>query len=134
MLLICIVVGCFGWTERSVRNEIAGHFRKNQKERKLLASGEPVADLTNLLDPKISNREFQTEIEKQEFWATVRECFAGLPDHLLETFLSKWQNDGQKTEVICKELGISPSNFSVRMFRARVLLRKCLETAWFENR
>ncbi len=122
------------WLVQILRNEIASYFRSLKRERKVFSSSEPEssADLAGLLDPKIGNEEFRTEVEKQEFWTTVRECFAKMPDHLLETFLSKLHNTDQKTEVVCKELGITASNFSVRMFRARVLLRKCLETAWFE--
>jgi RNA polymerase sigma-70 factor (ECF subfamily) len=38
---------------------------------------------------------------------------------------------GLETEEICKELGITPNNCWVMLYRARMNLRQCLETRWF---
>jgi RNA polymerase sigma-70 factor (ECF subfamily) len=40
---------------------------------------------------------------------------------------------GLETDEICKELSISTSNCWVILHRARLGLRQCLETQWFEN-
>ena len=45
--------------------------------------------------------------------------------------------EGQSTEEICEELGISESNCWVMLYRARMSLRESLEKRWFlreENR
>ena len=122
------------WLVQILRNEISGLFRKRERDKKLADQLENEANvkLGILLNPKISAREFQSEVEKEEFWTTVQTCYSKLPTHLRETFLTKLQNDESTTEEVCKELDITASNFAVRMFRARVLLRKCLESDWFE--
>lgn len=124
------------WLAQILRNEIATLFRRKKRDQSLQDKIENEANvsLSDLLNPKVNTSEFTSEVEKGEFWTTVRACYSKLPDHLLETFLMKWRNQDQKTEDICKELGINPSNFAVRMFRARILLRKCLESTWFEGR
>ena len=123
------------WLATILRNEIFGHFRVVAKESKLQSALKESVEnsLTTLLNPKISSAEFDDAVENQEFWAMIQECFSRLPEHLLETFMAKWQNDETNTEEICKDLKISPSNFSVRMFRTRLMLRKCVEATWFEE-
>lgn len=122
------------WLVQILRNEISGFFRKKERDQKLADKLENEANvkLGILLNPHMSVHEFQSEIEKEEFWNTVQSCYSKLPEHLLETFLTKLQNDESTGEEICKELEITASNFAVRMFRARVLLRKCLESEWFK--
>ena len=122
------------WLVQILRNEISGFFRKKERDRKFADQLENEANikLGFLLNPKISVFDFQSEVEKEEFWSTVQTCLSRLPAHLLETFITKWQNDDSSTDEVCKELEITASNFAVRMFRARILLRKCLESEWFE--
>ena len=123
------------WLVQILRNEISGYFRKKQREKNLSDNLEQAAqvELGQLLNPKMTVNQFQSKSEKEEFWETVQGCFSKMPEHLLQTFLMKWENDEFKTEEICNELEITPSNFAVRMFRARILLRKCLESEWFEE-
>jgi RNA polymerase sigma-70 factor (ECF subfamily) len=39
--------------------------------------------------------------------------------------------DGLGTDEICAALGITPNNAWVMLHRARLALRRCLETVWF---
>ena len=39
--------------------------------------------------------------------------------------------EGESREAICRDLKITPENLFVRLFRARLLLRRCLEMNWF---
>ena len=41
--------------------------------------------------------------------------------------------DDEKTEDICKELNITPTNYWVLIHRAKLQLRKCLDAKWFKN-
>jgi hypothetical protein len=41
--------------------------------------------------------------------------------------------DGEETDTICKELGITSSNVWVMLHRARSALRKCLELNWIKE-
>jgi RNA polymerase sigma-70 factor (ECF subfamily) len=37
------------------------------------------------------------------------------------------------TEEVCKELAITPNNLWVILYRARMALRLCLDTNWFQG-
>lgn len=69
-------------------------------------------------------------VENEEFWQALDECLRKLPPAVAETF-SLRELDGFAAEEICKILEITPSNLSVRMHRARLALRRCLEAGWF---
>ena len=123
------------WLVQILRNEISNHFRKLNRESEFNKKVEATtgSDLGPLLNPQIANQKFASAIEKEEFWAMIQNCFTRVPEHLLETFLAKWNGGDKKTEDLCNELGISPSNYSVRMFRTRLLLRKCIESTWLQD-
>jgi RNA polymerase sigma-70 factor (ECF subfamily) len=76
-----------------------------------------------------------TTLQNREFWRAFEECRVKLPPTLAATFVMR-EFEQLDTGSICDLLNISASNLSVRLYRARVLLRKCLERNWFclENR
>ena len=123
------------WLVQILRNEISNHFRKRTREvdfQKRIESNFG-ADLGPLLNPQIETRHFASTIEKEEFWEMIQECFSRVPEHLLETFMAKWHGEDRKTEDLCNDLGITPSNYSVRMFRTRLMLRQCIEATWLNR-
>jgi RNA polymerase sigma-70 factor, ECF subfamily len=68
--------------------------------------------------------------EKKRFWEIFEVCMTGLPEKLARVFtMSEFL--GLDAKEICKELGISTSNYWVIMYRARMHLRLCLEKRWF---
>lgn len=69
-------------------------------------------------------------VERSEFWSVVAECIAGLPVHLAQVFELR-EVGGTSTSEICGVVGITPKNLSVRLHRARLLLRECLDRKWF---
>jgi RNA polymerase sigma-70 factor, ECF subfamily len=73
------------------------------------------------------------EYERCEFWEVLGRCLSKLPAHLADVFLER-ELEGLSREAICQNLGITPENLSVRLFRARLLLRGCLEDHWFHGR
>lgn len=72
-------------------------------------------------------------LEQQQFWAVFEACLDQLPERTARVF-SMRELLGLDTDEICKENGISPTNFWVLMHRARVALRACLDTRWFARR
>ena len=88
--------------------------------------------MTDLLCPHVSNDQFRSAVERAEFWEAIQECFEKIPEQLLDTFLFRLANPDESIDDLCNELGITSSNFSVRLFRTRLLLRKCLESNWVE--
>ena len=124
------------WLCQILRNLISSHFRKVTRERKLKQAVEDpdmAPTMGQLLHPKVHSKDFQTAVEKEEFWIVIRKCFDKTPDHLLETFLMRLCNEDDDIETLSENLDIKPSNFSVRLFRTRLLLRKCVERFWLKN-
>lgn len=68
--------------------------------------------------------------ETREFLDHLYRCLADLPQRNAEAFIYK-EIDGLSTKQICKRLDISSSNCWVMLYRARMLLRKCLDSAGF---
>lgn len=124
------------WLFAIMRNEISGYFRQKQKENSARTQSnrkEDLIQLDQLLCPKLTNEQFSTAVEREEFWDLVQICFEQVPEHLLETFLHRLANPDVKIETLCQELGVKPSNFSVRLFRTRLMLRQCLERSWMKE-
>ena len=119
------------WLFQILRNEISSYFRSAKRSaRKELSASDSFED-NDLLHPLVSTQKFQTIVERDEFWAVIQTCFERIPDHLLDSFLVRLANPDEKIDILCNQLGINASNFSVRLFRARLMLRKCLESNWF---
>lgn len=120
------------WLFQILRNEINNHYRKAARARKYEESTQPTS-LSELLTSRLEPEEFRTGIEREEFWDVIQNCFEKVPEHLLETFLFRLANPDEKIEELCDQLKLTSSNFSVRLFRTRLMLRKCLEQNWFEQ-
>lgn len=72
----------------------------------------------------------ERSLEQKRFWETFERCTARLPPQAAQVFAMR-EFMGMGTEDICKELGITPTNCWVILYRARMGLRECLETTWF---
>lgn len=71
-------------------------------------------------------------LESREFLETLDSCMSKLNPKLRESFALSVV-DELPAEEVCKILEISPTNLSVRLHRARLALRRCLEINWFEG-
>ncbi len=62
----------------------------------------------------------------ERFWSVIERCIAALPPHTARLFVLRelWE---METELLCKELLISPSNLWTSLYRARLKMRRCLE-------
>lgn len=67
----------------------------------------------------------------REFWSVLEDCLSHLPASLAQVFTLR-ERDAMTSEEICNLLGISASNLAVRLHRARLQLRECLESNWFQ--
>ncbi len=121
------------WLFQILRNEISSYYRSAKRSASKEVSASDSLDMGELLHPLVSNNDFQSIVERDEFWAVIQTCFEKIPDHLLDSFLARLANPDEKIDILCNQLGISASNFSVRLFRARLMLRKCLESNWFSS-
>ena len=75
----------------------------------------------------------EDSLTRAEFWGAFRSCADKLPDKIAGVFLMR-EVDGVASDEICAVFNISPNNFWVMLHRARLALRQCLETNWFQTR
>ncbi|QEH35344.1 ECF RNA polymerase sigma factor SigE [Aquisphaera giovannonii] len=72
----------------------------------------------------------ESALDDAEFWRAFDECSARLPRHLARAFLLR-EVEGMDPDRLRAELRVAPGNLRVRLHRARLLLRECLERNWF---
>lgn len=84
---------------------------------------------TNTAAPTSWKKDLETEVEAEEFNNTLKSCLDKLPEKTAAVFVLKNMED-LDTEEICKELGITPSNYWVLMHRAKLQLRECIQKNW----
>lgn len=81
-------------------------------------------------------REWRPEPEvvmhRDDFWQTMRDCLSKLPERVATVFMMR-EMDEVASKEICAMLSISENNLWVMLHRARMALRECLATNWFEN-
>jgi RNA polymerase sigma-70 factor, ECF subfamily len=129
------------WLTAILKHKIADRLRKTDREQRFregMAKDKSIEGMFNRRghwqrplrawcgDPLL-------EYERCEFWEVLGRCLSKLPAHLADAFLER-ELEGLSREVISQNLGITPENLSVRLFRARLLLRSCLEDHWFHGR
>ena len=127
------------WLVSILRNKIIDHIRKKCSEEKL----------QERLDQEMSTQFFtsrghwtqkvrawptspQESLQKQEFWKTLENCCMKLPNSIGVVFRLRELED-LSTKEICKLLSITSTNLSVRLHRARLMIRECLEKNWFQK-
>lgn len=69
-------------------------------------------------------------LDNELFWKAYRDCSGRLPKNIAAVFNLR-EVDGLESREICALLNISDSNLWVMLHRARMALRRCLETNWF---
>ncbi|MFO8086137.1 MAG: sigma-70 family RNA polymerase sigma factor [Desulfobacterales bacterium] len=69
--------------------------------------------------------------EQKEFLDVFFQCLSEVPERLANAFIYR-EIDGLSTEEICKVLNITTSNFWVMIYRARILLRRCIDISWIK--
>jgi len=71
--------------------------------------------------------------EQKEFMKILGLCLSGLSGRLARVFTLR-ELEELSTKEICKVFNISATNCWVMLYRARMLLRRCLEINWFSSR
>ena len=126
------------WLTAILKNKIIDHYRKKVKQYlhdsidRLSASDDFFDDKGSWYkDQRPSKWDFDTDksIEQQEFYQILQECLTRLNEIHRIAFVMKHMDD-VNTDEICKELNVTASNYWVIMHRAKLQLRKCMETNW----
>jgi RNA polymerase sigma-70 factor, ECF subfamily len=71
----------------------------------------------------------EAAVESSQFWEILQRCIDLLPKKQARLFMLRELME-EKTEKICKELSITPTNLWTMLYRTRMGLRKCLDRNW----
>lgn len=132
------------WVFAILKNKIADTLRQRHRlveASRLLGSEQEEDDLNELFDRKGFWQPDErpgrwngpdSAVEDQQFWRVFEACLSHLPDQQARVFMMREFIELDSNEV-CKEVGITPNNLHVTLYRARLRLRECLETRWFQG-
>ncbi len=127
------------WLFGILKHKLVDHLRKSNREVPLGQETETDAELDRVyFDERGAWRaelsswsEPERSLEQSQFWRTLFDCVARLPQRSAALFMLR-EIDGLSTEEICKVLNISTTNnLWVMLSRARMRMRECLEIRWF---
>lgn len=113
------------WLVAILKRRVADHFRKVGRRREHAPASE-----AEIESPGLVADDSGAAFESAEFWNIVTACTSDLPEHLARAFRLRTFGD-EAPESICNVEGITRKNLSVRLHRARQLLKQCLERRWF---
>ena len=122
------------WLFSILRRKIADHYRAQSPESTTLDIRSD-AQRDGKVGKRSStdwNADPAVIFEDQEFWRTFDSCVEKLPDKLAEVHILREIN-GHAPKEICKILGITATNLSMRLHRSRIALRDCLKLHWFQS-
>ncbi|MFG0329045.1 MAG: sigma-70 family RNA polymerase sigma factor [Phycisphaerales bacterium] len=132
------------WLLGILRHKIVDYFRRTTRDR---ATTAPERELVERPPRAFDERFFgqrhrwtrtprrwavdpATLAERTEFWAVFDECVSKLSPRMAEAFCLREFN-GAPTSTIGDTLGVTETNLSTLLYRARMLLRDCLDRNWF---
>lgn len=72
------------------------------------------------------------ELERREFRQLLGECLDSMDQRYALVFVLREMEEINSNE-ICNILKVNPTNLRVMLYRARKLLRRCLETKWINT-
>ncbi len=129
------------WLTSILKHKIIDHFRKSQKETIASFEGDSGNDLfSQLFDdrghwktPPTVWKTPDDTLENEQFWQVYRQCLSNLPGRMADIFLLRTM-EGLSSDDCCKILNFKSTNqLWVTLSRARMKLRLCLETQWFNK-
>jgi RNA polymerase sigma-70 factor, ECF subfamily len=132
------------WLIGILKHKIIDHFRRQSREAPLpgLEEETSLEDLDARFKPdghflenplQVPGADWgdpEATLSQGQFFEVLEDCMARLPRNTARVFNMR-EIMGMETEEICKELGITPTNSWVLLYRARMALRECLQTKWF---
>ncbi len=134
------------WLIGILKRQIIDHYRRASREAPLPVSGsgndaEGDADLLDRLFDKSGHWSTRPEAwsdpedsrHQEEFLAVLEACLKGLAGQSGRVFAMREIMELEPDD-ICKDLGLTRSNYWVLMHRARLRLRQCVERGWMTER
>jgi len=125
------------WLTGILKHKIVDAMRRASKEAPLPEESGVGSDFDELFerdghwrDAPSAWQNPDAALEEKRFFAALEACLARLPAKTAQVFMMR-EHMGVDTGDICKEIGITPTHCWVLLYRARMVLRLCLEETWF---
>ncbi|MEM8733667.1 MAG: sigma-70 family RNA polymerase sigma factor [Planctomycetota bacterium] len=119
------------WLVAILRLKIIDHYRAKAKHKRVTSIDSEETpfreDRLEAWDVSVSQ-----PLENAEFWSVMHACVDKLPTTLSKAYFMREMEDCPP-EQVCDTLSITAKNLAVRLFRARALLRDCLDRNWFSS-
>lgn len=130
------------WLFSILKNKIIDRYRKNAADKtSSFSDGAEKRTLEEYFEAdgewKVSARPLDwhagpdDDLRSQEFRGILQKCLERLKAEWRALFTLKYLEE-METEAICKELGLTSSNYWVIMHRTKLLLRQCVEKNWLK--
>lgn len=126
------------WLYSILKNKIIDHYRKKKNTQPLettIVSDSHFFEEDGHWSGNKPKNEWEAKTTDQyssdEFLSVLQECRKKLNSLQQAVFTLKIQEE-MESEMICKELDITPSNYWVILHRAKLQLRECLEKNWIK--
>jgi RNA polymerase sigma-70 factor (TIGR02943 family) len=126
------------WLIAILNNKIIDHYRKKSNvsflnsENNSITIADTMFNQNNFWTSDLQ-LDFWTEeenlLENEKFEQNLMQCLNELPPKWNLALSYKYMTDKKASE-ICKELDISTTNYWQIVHRAKLLLKKCVETKW----
>ena len=126
------------WLTSILKNRIIDFLRKQWREQPLeIESNDDDQSIERIFDRSGHYVDMPTSVDdpaelsqQNDFLAAVQRCVDRLPKRIGQVFVLR-EVFGSDTKELCKELDLTSSNVWVQLYRARMMLRTCLERAGF---
>lgn len=123
------------WLIGILKHKVDDHFRRAGREPTTVdveAIEEALFDASGHWDTKPSQwaDDPAAQLEAERFLEVLQRCLALLPENQRASFVLREMEDVD-LDGICKVLAVSATNLYVLLHRARLRVRQCLETQWF---
>jgi RNA polymerase sigma-70 factor (ECF subfamily) len=124
------------WLTSILRHKIADQYRKQRRDHGQDATEKEPWPFTEQGKWRVAIKPWPGDpaerLESQEFWSTFEQCLGQLPPTIAAAFRLR-ELEGLDAQRACETLQITAGNLSVRMHRARLWLRECLDRHWFQR-
>ena len=127
------------WLTSILKNRIIDLLRKQWREQPIEEAPSGEQEFDNLFDETGHYAQMPSHVrdpaelcQEEGFLSAVQRCVDKLPKRIGQVFVLR-EVFGSDTKELCKDLGLTTSNVWVQLYRARMMLRTCLEKTGFGN-
>lgn len=127
------------WLVAILKHKIIDYIRRVGRERKYFEDVENDAEAAAAfneighwsVEPGAWAGNPADAFEQKAFFSQLNDCISRLPEQQSKVFVLRELSE-LSTDELCKALNVTTTNLWVLLHRARLRLRQCLESNWFE--